>query len=86
MLVRFDDEDLLSNPEKRRSLEQHARQTVEQRFDWDAIALEQKRLYQDLGAVPAYNSPQPACAALSAMPRPDNPVPLEVTLPEQFPD
>lgn len=40
--------DLLENPDKRHSLEKHARQTVEQRFDWDEIAREQKRLYEEL--------------------------------------
>ncbi len=40
--------DLLLNPEKRIAIEQHARATVERRFDWDAIALEQKQLYEEL--------------------------------------
>jgi len=40
--------DLLENPEKRRLIEEHARETVERRFDWDEIAREQKRLYEEL--------------------------------------
>ena len=40
--------DLFDHPEKRRALQDHARQTVERRFDWDQIAQEQKRLYQSM--------------------------------------
>jgi len=39
-------EDLLKNPDRRRALEREARQTVERQFDWDTIAVDQKRLYE----------------------------------------
>lgn len=42
--------DLLEHPAKRRSIEEHARETVERRFDWDEIGREQKRLYGELRA------------------------------------
>ncbi len=40
--------DLFTDPERRRTLERQARQTVERRFDWDAIALQQKQMYEEL--------------------------------------
>lgn len=40
--------DLFENPGKRRSLERQARRTVENRFDWDVIARQQKILYQEM--------------------------------------
>ncbi len=40
--------DLLTNPERRDTLQSQARQTVERRFDWDAIALRQKKMYEEL--------------------------------------
>jgi glycosyltransferase involved in cell wall biosynthesis len=40
--------DLLEHREKRLAMEQHARATVERLYDWDTIAADQKRLYQDL--------------------------------------
>jgi len=40
--------DLLNNPAKRSSLERQARMTVERRFDWDVIAGQQKRMYEEL--------------------------------------
>jgi glycosyltransferase involved in cell wall biosynthesis len=40
--------DLLDNPAKRETLERQARLTVERRFDWDLIAGQQKRLYEEL--------------------------------------
>jgi glycosyltransferase involved in cell wall biosynthesis len=40
--------DLLTNPAKRKSIERRARATVEQKFDWDAIAREQKQMYYEL--------------------------------------
>ena len=39
---------LLDLPEKRRALELHARITAEARYGWDAIAAEQKRVYDQL--------------------------------------
>jgi hypothetical protein len=33
------------NPEKRGAIETRARETVECRYDWDAIAKDQKRTY-----------------------------------------
>jgi glycosyltransferase involved in cell wall biosynthesis len=41
-------QDLLLNPEKRTGFERQARATVERRFDWDAIAREQKQMYSEL--------------------------------------
>jgi len=40
--------DLLDNPAKRESIERQARMTVERRFDWDVIAAQQKRMYEEL--------------------------------------
>src|ERR1039457_6487304 len=37
--------DLLMNPEKRGAIETRARETVEQKYDWDVIAKDQKRTY-----------------------------------------
>jgi len=45
--------DLLKNSVKRRTLEQRARQTVERRYGWDAIARRQRKFYSDLMAVAA---------------------------------
>lgn len=39
---------LLDSPEERKALERHARGTAEERYGWDAIAREQKRLYDSL--------------------------------------
>jgi len=39
---------LLESPEERRALERTARRTAEERYGWDAIAEEQKRLYLGL--------------------------------------
>ncbi len=39
---------LFADPDRRRSLEQHARATVERRFDWDVIAQEQTAMYRRL--------------------------------------
>jgi GT2 family glycosyltransferase/glycosyltransferase involved in cell wall biosynthesis len=39
---------LLDNPAKRESIERQARMTVERRFDWDVIAGQQKRMYEEL--------------------------------------
>jgi len=36
---------LLDSPEERQALERHARKTAEERYGWDAIAEEQKKLY-----------------------------------------
>jgi glycosyltransferase involved in cell wall biosynthesis len=44
--------DLFENPVRRHSIERQARRTVESRFDWDAIACQQKLLYQELAGVP----------------------------------
>ena len=41
-------EALLRNPQARGDLGSHARRTAEQRFSWDAIAIEQQRMYDDL--------------------------------------
>ena len=41
-------QDLLMNPEKRSAIERQARITVERAFDWDAIAREQKQMYDEL--------------------------------------
>ena len=40
--------DLLDNPAKREQIERQARMTVERRFDWDVIAGQQKRMYDEL--------------------------------------
>jgi glycosyltransferase involved in cell wall biosynthesis/GT2 family glycosyltransferase len=40
--------ELISDTEKRRALEREARATAERRFDWDAIAAQQERLYREL--------------------------------------
>jgi glycosyltransferase involved in cell wall biosynthesis len=42
--------DLLDNPAKRDLIERQARMTVERRFDWDVIAGQQKRMYEELMA------------------------------------
>jgi GT2 family glycosyltransferase/glycosyltransferase involved in cell wall biosynthesis len=39
---------LLDSPDRRRALEQQARQTAERLYGWDAIAAEQKKLYESL--------------------------------------
>ena len=39
---------LLDHPAKRQAIERQARMTVERRFDWDVIAGEQKRMYEEL--------------------------------------
>jgi glycosyltransferase involved in cell wall biosynthesis len=39
---------LLENPDERAAIEAHARQTVERVYGWDAIAREQKKLYESL--------------------------------------
>jgi GT2 family glycosyltransferase/glycosyltransferase involved in cell wall biosynthesis len=39
---------LLDSPEQRKALERHARKTAELRYGWDAIAEQQKRLYERL--------------------------------------
>ena len=39
---------LLDSPEDRKALEVQARRTAEQRYGWDAIAAEQRRLYEEL--------------------------------------
>ena len=39
---------LLDHPEERIALEYHARQTVERVYNWDAIAEQQRRLYESL--------------------------------------
>ena len=41
-------EALLRKPQARGDLGSHARRTAEQRFSWDAIAIEQQRMYDDL--------------------------------------
>lgn len=40
--------ELLDNAARRESIERQARLTVERRFNWDAIAAEQKRIYEEL--------------------------------------
>jgi glycosyltransferase involved in cell wall biosynthesis len=45
--------ELFENPAKRHSLERQARWTVERGFDWDAIARQQKLLYEELIEEPA---------------------------------
>jgi glycosyltransferase involved in cell wall biosynthesis len=44
--------ELFDDPAKRYCIEYQARRTVESRFDWDAIACKQKRLYKELAAQP----------------------------------
>ena len=39
---------LLDHPEERAALEQNARRTVERIYNWDAIAEQQRRLYESL--------------------------------------
>jgi glycosyltransferase involved in cell wall biosynthesis len=39
---------LLDAPAERAAIESHARQTVERVYGWDAIAREQKKLYESL--------------------------------------
>lgn len=46
---------LLETPEERVALEKHARQSVERVYGWDAIAREQKKLYQSLLELPREN-------------------------------
>jgi GT2 family glycosyltransferase len=43
---------LLDSPEQRRALERNARSTAEARYGWEAIAVEQKRLYSRLLMLP----------------------------------
>jgi glycosyltransferase involved in cell wall biosynthesis len=43
---------LLNAPAERTEIEAHARQTVERVYGWDAIAREQKKLYESLLAAP----------------------------------
>jgi GT2 family glycosyltransferase/glycosyltransferase involved in cell wall biosynthesis len=40
--------ELFQHPEKRQAIERQARLTVESKFDWDVIAAEQQKLYEDL--------------------------------------
>ena len=40
--------DLIDHPAEREAIERQARMTVERRFDWDGIAVQQKRMYQEL--------------------------------------
>ena len=40
--------DLFEHPEKRRALEEQARRTAGEKYNWDTIALEQKKLYESL--------------------------------------
>jgi glycosyltransferase involved in cell wall biosynthesis len=40
--------ELLDDPAKREAIERQARMTVERRFDWDVIAGQQKRVYEEL--------------------------------------
>jgi len=39
---------IFDSPEDRRRLERHARRSAEERYGWDAIAREQRRLYESL--------------------------------------
>ena len=41
-------EELIENPDTRRAIEREARATVERRYDWDAIARQQRELYYNL--------------------------------------
>ena len=43
---------LLEDPEERAAIEAHARQTAERVYGWDAIAREQKKLYESLLQLP----------------------------------
>lgn len=49
--------ELFEKPERRRALERQARATVEKRFDWDVIAREQARLYEDVLAATSPSGP-----------------------------
>jgi glycosyltransferase involved in cell wall biosynthesis len=40
--------ELLDDPGRRRVIEKQARATVERRFDWDIVASQQRRLYEEL--------------------------------------
>jgi O-antigen biosynthesis protein len=40
--------ELFDDAEKRRAMERQARLTVERKFDWDVVAREQKRMYEEL--------------------------------------
>ena len=40
-------QELFENPSRRRDLEERARRCVEQRFDWDGVARDQKQLYEE---------------------------------------
>ena len=44
-------QELLENPAKRKSIEAQARKTVEQRFDWETIAADQKQIYEELAGL-----------------------------------
>jgi GT2 family glycosyltransferase/glycosyltransferase involved in cell wall biosynthesis len=44
-------QDLFEDPARRESLERRARETVERKYDWDAIAAQQKRLYEELAGL-----------------------------------
>src|SRR5262249_35204328 len=41
--------ELIADPARRRALEQQARRTAERRFDWDAIAERQEKLWERCG-------------------------------------
>jgi glycosyltransferase involved in cell wall biosynthesis len=43
---------LLEKPAERAAIEAHARETVERVYGWDAIAREQKKLYESLLQLP----------------------------------
>ena len=50
---------LLESPAERAAIEKHARQTAERVYGWDAIAREQKKLYEGLlGITSAGGSPR----------------------------
>ncbi len=40
--------ELFENPARRKEMEQQARRTAEEKYDWDLIAVDQKRLYDSL--------------------------------------
>jgi glycosyltransferase involved in cell wall biosynthesis len=40
--------ELFEHPDRRKELEQQARRTAEEKYDWDLIAADQKRLYDSL--------------------------------------
>jgi len=46
---------LLNAPAERTKIEAHARQTAERVYGWDAIAREQKKLYESLLKLPRKN-------------------------------